>query len=459
LSRVLVVIIGCIIVLATSVYLQQSQPLVKQIASGMLGETWYRISLNSDHVGYMYNNTFVDHLGRWHFQTTTHFQLESNSPNTISKHLIFAAQAPFALHQATYNNRGQSQNYTTTVTAAEHGMTAHLKRGATENNVPLDWEYSLEDFLSFERWLASNTPAPETEHITANPDFERLLIITRPYRVVEKNSQGYLVETNAMLAATRTQLNHNYRPLKLNMAGIFDVVSSTEAQAISLDKLKHKTHYLFPVDQRLDNHTKVARLHLRIQGVEHMNLPQQLKLSYNPITSKGNGVEYLGEELHYPITHAKVQSLVQQSLANRSGNAAGRLATIEALVETAHQQLVYAENKPAGSVLRALEKGQGECTDFADLFTTLARAAGYPARTVYGLAYKDDTQPTFMFHAWNEVLWNGKWQAVDPTWNQTPVDATHIPLSESQAALMMLANNTGQVSFSVVDVAYFPVGE
>ncbi len=50
---------------------------------------------------------------------------------------------------------------------------------------------------------------------------------------------------------------------------------------------------------------------------------------------------------------------------------------------------------------------------------------------------------------------DGVWQAVDPTWNQTTVDATHIPLSDAQAALMMLANNTGSISFSVLETAYF----
>ena len=60
-----------------------------------------------------------------------------------------------------------------------------------------------------------------------------------------------------------------------------------------------------------------------------------------------------------------------------------------------------------------------------------------------------------MFHAWNEIYTDGQWQAVDPTWNQTTVDATHIPLSDTQAAMMMLANNTGEISFSVLATEYF----
>ncbi len=456
--RIWVVLLCAAIFLASITLLQQMRPLVHQIAQGMLGENWYRITLNTDHVGYMYNHTHTDSEGNWHFRSTTHFQLQDNAPNTISKHLVFAAHPPYDLIQATYNNRSQTQNHTTQIARNSHALEATLLRDRDQTTVPLDWQYALTDFLSFEMWLAQTTPSPGEEHITANPDFERLRVITRPYRVVENNPQGYLVETNAMLAATQTQLDQQYRPLALSMAGIFDVTRSDEAQAIALTQLKRKTSYLFPLDQRLDRHTQISRLKLKVQGVEAFDLPTQLNLKHNPVTSRGNGDSYRGEELLYPVTHPEIQRLVQQSLAAARISDAGEPAddaAISALVNVAHESLTYTENTPAGAVLTALAEGRGECTDFADLFTTLARAAGFAARTVYGLAYKDGQQPAFMFHAWNEVLVNSRWRAVDATWNQTTVDATHIPLTASQAAQMMLANTTGAVNFQVETVRYF----
>ena len=88
----------------------------------------------------------------------------------------------------------------------------------------------------------------------------------------------------------------------------------------------------------------------------------------------------------------------------------------------------------AGTVLTALELRRGECTDFADLYTTLARGLGLPTRTVYGLAYDGEGLPGFRFHAWNEVYANKRWHSIDATWNQTSTDATHIPLSDEQYA-------------------------
>jgi transglutaminase-like putative cysteine protease len=80
------------------------------------------------------------------------------------------------------------------------------------------------------------------------------------------------------------------------------------------------------------------------------------------------------------------------------------------------------------SVLQVIERRRGDCSEHAALFTTLARAAGIPARTVSGLAWLGDEARAFGGHAWCEVALDGAWVPVDPTLDQVRIDAAHVRL-------------------------------
>ena len=101
-------------------------------------------------------------------------------------------------------------------------------------------------------------------------------------------------------------------------------------------------------------------------------------------------------------------------------------------------------------MLASLKKGRGECVDFADLFTTLARTEGIASRTVYGIAYSALPSPGFRFHAWNEILHNDQWHSVDPTWNQSVADATLIPLGDQSLAALAKAMQIETIAFTPV---------
>jgi hypothetical protein len=100
------------------------------------------------------------------------------------------------------------------------------------------------------------------------------------------------------------------------------------------------------------------------------------------------------------------------------------------------------EYVPAYSnALEALESGRGDCTEHSVLFVGLARALGIPSRVAVGIAYWPPGGG-FGWHAWAEVWAQGRWYAVDPTWNQPIADATHIKLAgggpAEQARIVML---------------------
>jgi transglutaminase-like putative cysteine protease len=99
----------------------------------------------------------------------------------------------------------------------------------------------------------------------------------------------------------------------------------------------------------------------------------------------------------------------------------------ELLVHWVHGRLTRTVPQPGSvpSAEKVLETGRGDCNEAATLFVALARSTGLPARTVAGLIYLNGR---FYYHAWAEIYLND-WIAVDPTFDQFPADAAHLPIA------------------------------
>ncbi len=105
----------------------------------------------------------------------------------------------------------------------------------------------------------------------------------------------------------------------------------------------------------------------------------------------------------------------------------------ELLTHWVHRTLRRAIPPPGSvpSAVRVLETASGDCNDATTLFVALARSTGLPARTVGGLIYLNGR---FYYHAWAEVYLN-EWIAVDPTFDQFPADAAHLPIATGGGGL------------------------
>ncbi|MEW6592903.1 MAG: transglutaminase-like domain-containing protein [Candidatus Hadarchaeota archaeon] len=78
------------------------------------------------------------------------------------------------------------------------------------------------------------------------------------------------------------------------------------------------------------------------------------------------------------------------------------------------------QNVRQGS-LWALTNGKGDCSEYTDLSIAMARAAGIPARALYGWGYYEEEN--LRGHAWLEFYFPNKgWQPADPTWRETTGD-------------------------------------
>ena len=458
------VFLGVLALLLAGLYalwLDVVQPDEIRSAARLGGERWYRLHMEGSHIGYVHTRSWRDARGHWRFETLTHFSLNGEAPVSVSDRLEFRAAPPHDLASAEHwSRRSGSDPQGVIVESGEDGTTNTFVRGAETDSRPVDWEYGLRDYLGLEIWLARQRP-PAGGRFTARIfDFDRSEPVSRTFRIVEENETGYLVESPAPLRATTIQLNRRLAPVELSMAGIFVATRATRSDALANRTPLHLTDFRIPLDTRLENPHEIERLSLSgRRGLDLSRIwPQArrspggwlLETSANPVSRRDSPASALAETLSYPISHPAVAGLARRAVGD-SANDEVRLAR---LVEFVHEYIAYRPQGPQRTVLETITERSGDCTEFANLLTALARSAGMPARTVMGLAYSEGTQPSLAFHAWNEVLVDGAWRAVDPTWNQVRADATHIPLPDNQAALLHSMQGRNPLEFEIDEVIY-----
>ncbi len=151
----------------------------------------------------------------------------------------------------------------------------------------------------------------------------------------------------------------------------------------------------------------------------------------------------------HPADHPRLKKLVDEIKAPLGRNVDDRRLAGAILDFVAG----YIDNVPespyayhTSSVFDILYNRTGDCTEHSQLFVTLARAAGLPAREVSGFVYGgNDRTPSLGGHAWVEVLIDDQWIGMDPTWEETEINRSHV---QTQNTLVP------SLAFEVLDIAY-----
>ena len=113
-----------------------------------------------------------------------------------------------------------------------------------------------------------------------------------------------------------------------------------------------------------------------------------------------------------PTPDIEAKEIRQLADQLKSGNAHTTTENIYHWVADNIAYTGYAQQ--AKGVQRTLLSRKGDCTEFADLFVALTRAAGIPARRVSGyLTHENGTLKAADYHDWAEIYENGIWRIVD----------------------------------------------
>jgi len=120
-----------------------------------------------------------------------------------------------------------------------------------------------------------------------------------------------------------------------------------------------------------------------------------------------------------------------------------------------HENLAKVPVAGVPSAKEILSSMRGDCNEHTTLYAALARSVGLPTKLAAGIVYSESifADGAFYYHAWPEVWLGDEWVALDPTFGQSPADATHLKLVEGeldkQTELMAVI---GRLRLSVVSV-------
>lgn len=431
----------------------------------MVGEHHYRVTLGGRVIGHYVTTVEMGETILLGSKLTA--QLTESAPFVTEEQLRFSSRPPYALVSAMTSQQNHAGYRSVHVRSAREpgepgSYVAEIDdgNGHPERRV-MQWHYSLAEHLALETWLRDEQPPVNAQRRVFLLDFDRLMPSPETWRVVGVQDGEYTVTAPGPLDDTLIKLDSKLTPEVLSTAGLFTIIR-TDSAAPAIDG-RGLPAFSVALEQEIPQPDRVAAVTLvvneaaarhfdtvpgtRIEDTGHGWLLHRAAIASRPATTT-EADEALRESLTIPAAHPAILALA----ARVSGDSDRE--RVDNLTRLVHNHLSYNETT-AGTLIDAVTNRQGDCTEFADLFTAVARAVGLPAVSVTGLTYSEVDGPGLYLHAWNEVVVDGEWVAVDPTWNLTRVDALHIPLPNSSVRFLAAYTEMNDMRFAVESVRYF----
>lgn len=446
------------LVLAVLFLVQRPSP-AGAIADRLAGERWYAVMFRHRPVGHYRAETHRTPAGDFAFRTELQFKLSGEVATRMEDTLVFHRHAPHTLLRAEHTALvGETRQ--TRVRIADGVAT--VSNETHQRQTDFDAELALDDYLAIERWLAEDEPPVGATRLARAVDFDRLAVVTDRWRLLARDADGVEVGKDSVADSTYVRMDDDFVPQRMQIGALF----SLEAVANEdLARLWEQRPAVFSraqsvaVDRPIRHPHALRRL---VVDITHTGdevppwiaaMPSVLTSDWGtpPIADPDDVMHASAATVSHPADDPDLIALAERAVAGLADDAE-RAAALAGFV---HGHLRYRDTDHAGGVLDTMRRRVGDCTEFADFYTTLARAVGLPARTVVGLAYREEPGEgagAFALHAWNEVAVEGVWRGVDPTWNQDSADLTHLRLPE--AFTLALIAELPNLSLRVVEAVY-----
>ena len=446
------------------------------------GEFWYGIYVGKHKVGYanhIIREVTMDGKGFCLFKKEDIFKHLKDGKETFENRITeirFEAQPPFELHR-----------YAVAHIVGDHlasGIVLDKKDGAYQLKrvgdmaLPMTTvtigDYTMKDHLAIETWLKKTRPAVnaittyrhfdintlKTDKLTAQLN----VVNTRRVDDVDLSSYEVMVkEIGIKLVYNKAgMVKEVYPPGPNHYKMEAEETAKTMDPTTELADLLGNTVAL--CDRAIDKPENVKSLKIRIvapagvrfesgPGLEVQVDQGRSALDIEPgkgawaVTSEEAAV-FAGSTRRYPSDHPDVIRLAREAVGEEQSPHEQVKKLAEFVGKYVDDVPIHRDQK----VIDTIVNRTGDCTEHAELFVTMARALGIPARTVGGLHYLGGLE--FAGHMWCEVAIDGIWMPVDPTLDQFPIDALHIRFPTDEAQCYANMNAIKDMKIMILQVGY-----
>jgi hypothetical protein len=470
----------------------QEQPvrltLIKAEVDAALGTDWYGVYMVGKKIGYA-RMEFARRADpkdpAYVASTKLHMTIGAVGEKQeiqIEETFEYDVAAPFALRRGSMLENHSGSIKKKEMTRTDKGFTALIiGDGITTKRQLEPIDYTLSDELMARVWIRRGPKVGERV-LSQTYDFDKFQLDPETRTLLSTKTsltEGVKVtyhEVEMTSAKIQRPMLERYNDKGLLLSGklgeVMELRLETEKQAKNIDQGTD----LFvlgsvKIDRAIGEATRVTDLVVEIVGKEgavfksasYQTVGRTATGSYvcrvgrnqaPPVKATDKEVaEALEETEMYPIKNAKVLALAKEAVAD----AETPREKVARLVAFTHGYIKGDYKVRPHSVLQLMDVRRGACTEYALLFTTLARAAGIPAREVTGLYYLGDDEKAFGPHAWSEVVLDGRWVPVDPAWGETELDAAHLTIGSTKGdkelnLMVDFLSTFGKVSFKLVEV-------
>jgi len=441
---------------------------------------WYGVYMMKNKIGWVQETTGRTREGRIRYAYDMRMQIVGPGglqKMHMSQTLVFDAKPPYRLYSgADLNDMGAGETKTV-LTRTEKGYKAAITGPGAAREVAVEIDFTLADQFGAEIWIRRGGRKVGDRITTYSFDMDDLEV-TRDTFVIQEIRDALVAGVRQKVFVAHGSNSKsgelgvalatgNGKLFSMALGGAVEARREPKEIAQRLDEsVDMFALSSVPVDKPLGDPSTISSLVLEARGTGVHLLANGPRQSVTPGEEADTRVVKIGAA-HGNTLKATEEEWAEATAADHRYPA--KDATVVALANTAVGDAATAREKVARlvpfvakyvrddygpeytSALGVIHAKAGDCSAHATLFVALARAVGVPAREVNGYVYIGDEARALGGHAWCEVILDGHWVEVDPTWNEVELNPTHLSFRGKHAETEMI-KVLGQLSLRVIEI-------